>query len=118
MYRPHPPMERSIDKPLHFALAGCGRIGLRHAAQMQKYGVLKAVCDVDAAKAAALTATGTAVYDSLDSLLEREKSIDLVAICTPNGLHARHSIQALRAGVNVLCEKPMALSTQDCGEMI
>lgn len=109
----------SPDKPLYFALAGCGRIGLRHAVQMQKYGVLKAVCDVDADKAAALaTTSGATAYDSLDNLLEQEKNIDLVAICTPNGLHARHSIQALRAGVNVLCEKPMALSTQDCGEMI
>jgi predicted dehydrogenase len=112
-------MEKSLNNPIHFALAGCGRIGLRHAAQMQRYGMLKAVCDVDFSKAVELAAIhGATAYDSLDALLAVEKDINLVAVCTPNGLHARHAIQALRAGVHVLCEKPMALSTHDCGEMI
>jgi predicted dehydrogenase len=44
--------------------------------------------------------------------------IDVVAICSPNGLHANHSIMALEAGVHVLCEKPMAINPSDCGRMI
>lgn len=51
-------------------------------------------------------------------MLENEKEVDVVSICTPNGLHAEHSIKALKAGFNVLCEKPMATSVHDCGEMI
>ncbi len=44
--------------------------------------------------------------------------VEVVSICTPNGLHAMHSIAALRAGRHVLCEKPMAINVHDCGEMI
>ena len=47
-----------------------------------------------------------------------EKEIDVISVCTPNGLHAEHSIKAFRHGIHVLCEKPMAISVFDCGEMI
>lgn len=51
-------------------------------------------------------------------MLAAHKEIDVVSVCSPNGLHAEHTIAALRAGHHVLCEKPMALSVHDCGEMI
>src|SRR5690606_36451631 len=60
----------------------------------------------------------TKAYYSIEDLLAAEKNIDVVSVCTPNGLHARHSIQALKAGCHVLCEKPMAITVRDCGEMI
>ncbi|WLD94570.1 Gfo/Idh/MocA family protein [Alkalihalobacillus sp. AL-G] len=44
--------------------------------------------------------------------------IDAVTICTPNKFHAEIAIQALEAGVHVLCEKPMAISTKECEDMI
>jgi predicted dehydrogenase len=47
-----------------------------------------------------------------------EKGIDVVSVCTPNGLHAEHSIKAFRHGSHVLCEKPMAISVHECEEMI
>ncbi len=53
-----------------------------------------------------------------DELLQKAKEVDVVAVCSPNGLHAQHTIAALQAGFHVLCEKPMALTVQDCGEMI
>jgi predicted dehydrogenase len=61
---------------------------------------------------------GTRIYSTLDELLSSETDIDVLSVCTPNGLHAEHTIKALRKGLHVLCEKPMALSVFDCGEMI
>lgn len=104
---------------LHFAIIGCGRIAQRHAEHISKVGKLVAVCDIDAAKARDLAARFQAEpYQYIDDLLQNTPSLDVVSICSPNGLHAEHSIKALKAGYHVLCEKPMAISVPDCGEMI
>jgi UDP-N-acetyl-2-amino-2-deoxyglucuronate dehydrogenase len=104
---------------LKFAIVGCGRIGNRHAEHINNVGILKAVCDIELGKAESIGKKYNAnVYSSIGELLEQEKEIDVVAVCSPNGLHAVHSIQALNAGMHVLCEKPMAIDVQDCGEMI
>ena len=101
------------------AIIGCGNIGRRHADQIQAVGRLTAVCDIDNAKAIELGKKNKAnIYFSIEELLATEKNLDVVAVCTPNGLHATHSIQALKAGCHVLCEKPMALTSADCKEMI
>lgn len=104
---------------IHFALIGCGRIAQRHAEHINKFGKLVAVCDNVKEKADALATqyNARAYYNAAD-LLANEKDINVVSICSPNGLHATHSIQALKAGFNVLCEKPMAINVSDCGEMI
>ncbi len=103
---------------LSFAIIGCGNIGKRHAAYVQAVGKLIAVCDIDREKA---NETGkkynASIFFTIEELLQKEKP-DVVVICTPNGLHAQHSIKSLRAGSHVLCEKPMAISSKDCMEMI
>lgn len=104
---------------LRFALIGCGNIGRRHAGHIQSVGRLAAVCDIVQSKATELGKIHQAnIYFSLDDLLAGEKKLDVVAICTPNYLHAVQSIRALQAGCHVLCEKPMALSSADCRLMI
>jgi predicted dehydrogenase len=108
-----------MDTPITFAIVGCGRIAQRHAEHISKRGKLLAVCDVDTTKADSLANLYNAkAYYDIDEMLTSEKSIHVVAICSPNGLHADHSIKALRAGYHVLCEKPMAISVHDCGQMI
>ena len=106
---------------LNFAIVGCGRIAERHAEQITHLATLKAVCDIVESRANQLGQKyGSKVYYNIDDLLknENENDIDVVSICSPNGLHAEHSIKAFRKGFHVLCEKPMAISVFDCGEMI
>ncbi len=104
---------------MRFALVGCGRIAERHAEHIMRNGELVAVCDIvkEKADALALSCNATPYYD-IDELLIAEKDLDLIAVCTPNGLHAAHSIKILQAGSHVLCEKPMAITVADCEAMI
>lgn len=108
------------NSPLRFALVGCGRISARHAEHILNTGELVAVCDIVPEKADNFAEKfKTKAYYSLEDLLRNEHDqIDIISICTPNGLHAEHAISSLEAGVNVLCEKPMAINVYDCGEMI
>jgi len=102
-----------------FAIIGCGRIAKRHAEQMIKHGNLVAVCDIIPAKADELAMLCNAkAYYSIEELLQIETGLSLVAICTPNGLHASHSIHALEAGRHVLCEKPLCINIEDGKSMI
>ncbi len=104
---------------IKFAIIGCGRIAQRHAEHINNNGLLLAVCDTVWEKAEALAARYTArAYQSIADLLKNENEIDVVSICSPNGLHAVHTIQCLRAGCHVLCEKPLAINVSDCHEMI
>ncbi|CAN5921757.1 Gfo/Idh/MocA family oxidoreductase [soil metagenome] len=56
-------------------------------------------------------------YDTFDQLKDNP-DIDIVYVVLPNSLHAEYSIRASRAGKHVICEKPMALSVQECQDMI
>lgn len=108
-----------MSKALKIAIIGCGRIGQRHAEHASTFGQLVAVCDKIQGKADALGDKYSAkvVYE-LDSLINSGINVDLIAVCSPNGLHAEHSIASLTAGFHVLCEKPMALSLVEAGKMI
>ena len=57
------------------------------------------------------------VYDSLEAMLSDE-TVDLVLIATPNDLHRPLAIQAMEAGKNVICEKPITMSSEDLDAMI
>jgi UDP-N-acetyl-2-amino-2-deoxyglucuronate dehydrogenase len=108
-----------MENKLNFILVGCGRIGQRHAEQMKKYGSLLAVCDTDVQKAETLAKNvGAKAYCSIDELIADMPDARIAAVCTPNGLHAKHSIQLLSAGYNVLCEKPLGLTAGECGNMM
>ena len=108
-----------MTKKIKFGLIGCGRIAQRHAEHINNLGILSAVCDIDEEKADLLAKKyGAKAYYDIGELLKNENEIDVITICSPNGLHHSHSVQALKAGFHVLCEKPMAINVSDCGEMI
>lgn len=113
-------------KRIKFAIIGCGEIAQRHAEHINNVGELQAVCDIKIEKAWKLqekyggnkNVKNVLACSSIDQLLKCAKRIDVVSVCTPNYLHAEHTIKALRAGFHVLCEKPMAITVKDCKEMI
>jgi predicted dehydrogenase len=112
-------MEENTKK-IRFAIVGCGRIAQRHAEHINNYGTLVAVCDIVDSKAIELASKFKDVvhFNNIDDLFKADLSIDVVSICSPNGLHAEHSIKSVNAGFHVLCEKPLAINVHDCGEMI
>lgn len=104
---------------IKFGIVGCGRIAQRHAEHISKYGELSAVCDIKESSADEFAGKfSSKAYYNIDNMLGAGLDMDVVAICSPNGLHAEHSIKVVRAGYHVLCEKPMAITTADCGRMI
>jgi UDP-N-acetyl-2-amino-2-deoxyglucuronate dehydrogenase len=104
---------------MKFSIIGCGRVAQRHAEHIHTLGELVAVCDILGDRARTLAEKyGAIAYTSIDELLQKTPAVDVVAVCTPNGLHAAHAIRALEAGYHVICEKPMALTVDDCKAMI
>ena len=110
------------DRPIRFALVGCGRIAANHLGALKAHGTqaqLVATCDpvLERAEAAARDFGATA-YTSLTTLLEQEQGIDAVILATPSGLHAPQAIEIARAGRHVVTEKPMATRWQDGKAMV
>jgi len=104
---------------LKVAVIGTGRIGKRHIKHIHNLAHLQAICDIKKDLADKVSKENKCPgYYSIDELLKNEKEIDLVSICTPNALHAEHTIKALKAGNHVICEKPMATTVSDCEQMI
>lgn len=99
--------QRSV---LRAGVVGCGDISALHVDALTTLpGVeLVAVCDVDPARLdAAATATGAAPYPDWAAMLD-DAGLDVVHVCLPHHLHAPVAAEALRRGIAVLTEKPVA----------
>lgn len=101
-----------------FALVGCGRISKNHVEAIKKLeeeneAKLVACCDLIAERVEKVAEeTGAKAFTSYEEML-KESDIDIVSICTPSGLHPKHTIMAARAGKHVLCEKPSGTKLSD-----
>jgi UDP-N-acetyl-2-amino-2-deoxyglucuronate dehydrogenase len=111
----------STDGRFRIAVVGCGRIATNHFKAIEAHNgnlLLSAVCDTDpAALRAASQLYGVPGYSNLTDLLQGG-DVDLVALCTPSGLHSSQAIQAARAGRHVVTEKPMATRWSDGLQMV
>ena len=105
-------------KKIRFAIVGYGNIGRRHAEHIQNNPDtdLVAVCDLDPALIEKLP-KGIQFFTNIQELLQSNIA-DVLCVCTPNYLHEPHTIAGLQANMHVVVEKPMALSVQECNNMI
>ncbi len=105
---------------IKFAVIGQGHIGKRHAEMIRRNDncELVAVCDVQPKENIGLSDIEENFYQDIETLIAKHPEVEVVNICTPNGLHAIHALNALEANKHVVCEKPMALSKADCEALI
>ncbi|CAN5504547.1 Gfo/Idh/MocA family oxidoreductase [soil metagenome] len=109
------------NRNLRFAVIGSGHIGKRHAEMIRRNpeAELLALCDVKPASALNLKEySDIPFFNSVDEMLNALPDIDVVSVCSPNGLHAEHSLKALEFRKHVVCEKPMAITKADCEKII
>lgn len=113
-----------MSKKLRVAIIGCGGIANgKHLPSLKKLEQVEMVafCDIEikkAEKAAIEYGTPEAVvYKNYKQLLEDE-SIDVVHVLTPNISHAEISIASMEAGKHVMCEKPMAKTSEEAKLMV
>ncbi|MCR4402970.1 MAG: Gfo/Idh/MocA family oxidoreductase [Firmicutes bacterium] len=105
---------------VRIGILGCGFIGKVHAKAFAHIPNAKvvAVADHDSGRAREVAdGLGAEVVATADDVLHRQ-DIDMVDVCLPTYLHARHVIAAARAGKHVLCEKPMAMNLEEADAMI
>ena len=113
-----------MNKTIHFAIAGCGHIGKRHATMIerQKGAKLIALCDVLPAEETGTTEFDVPYFRSYEEMIAALPSLSggetVVNICTPNGLHAMMAGQALERGFHVVVEKPMTLKRTDAEQLL
>ena len=107
-------------KKIRFAVIGCGHIGKRHAEMIVRDAgaELVALCDIRSKGELGIEAYDVPFFPSLNELLQADLEVDVINICTPNGLHAGMAIQAIESGHHVVIEKPMALTLQDAEKVV
>lgn len=108
-------------RKIRIGVVGCGRISPKHFASIETHQgdmELAAICDIDLDVLKAHEAKyGVHAYQRYEDML-REEKLDLVALCTPSGLHPEQAILGARYGVHVMTEKPMATRWQDGLSMV
>lgn len=107
--------------PIKIGIIGTGGMARQHAARYSAIrGVRKVACaDVDYAKAKAFAREHNfkTAYGSAEEMLA-DAELDAVSIVTPDRFHCENTLAALRAGIHVLCEKPIATSLADAKRML
>jgi UDP-N-acetyl-2-amino-2-deoxyglucuronate dehydrogenase len=108
-------------RPIRVGLVGCGRISKAHFQSIDEQAqdmMLAAVCDVDPKALKAHTDPYQVPgYTSMADMLAAQE-LDLVALCTPSGLHPKQAMLAAQHSVHVLTEKPMGTRLADGVAMV
>ncbi len=111
---------------MRYALIGCGRISTNHikAALNNKLEIV-AVCDIEPSHMEAVLAKNgiekdetIARYEDYKKMIEEHRDIELISIATESGIHAEIALYCIDKGINVIIEKPMAMSLEDADKII
>ncbi|MBP6531782.1 MAG: Gfo/Idh/MocA family oxidoreductase [Bacteroidia bacterium] len=110
----------SSEKKIRFGIIGAGHIGKRHAEMIRRNPEVElvAMCDIKPKESLGLTDLEEPFFNSVDAMLDSGIEFDVISVCTPNGLHAEHTLKALDRKKHVVIEKPMALNVADCEKII
>lgn len=111
---------------MKYALIGCGRIATNHVkAVLNNKLEFVAACDIELNNIEILLAkhnlekdTSIARYTDYKKMISEHPELELVAIATSSGLHAEIALYCIDHGINVIIEKPMAMSMNDAEEII
>ena len=100
-------------------IIGYGGMGSYHQKELMPQALVEVVGIYDIAQTAQDKAreAGLTVYESLEQVL-KDASVEAVLIATPNDVHKSLSIAALRAGKQVICEKPVAMNVGELDEIL
>lgn len=105
-------------KTVGYAIVGTGYFGAELGRIMKEQEGAKIVAVLDPENGQTIAdELGCDVETDLDTLYSRD-DVDAVIVATPNYLHKEPVVKAAEHGVNVFCEKPIALSYQDCDDMV
>lgn len=106
---------------INIGVIGCGKIAqVRHLPEYadNKHVQITAVFDLDKSRADEMAKKyGAKSYDTYHELLA-DPDIDAVSVCTANATHCEITVASLEAGKHVLCEKPMAITLEECEKMV
>jgi phthalate 4,5-cis-dihydrodiol dehydrogenase len=111
-----------MAEKLRLGIAGVGIAAtqvLPHIGKIADKVVLTAVADrrPEACAAMAEKYPGIKTFDAVETMC-RSNEVDVVWVSTPNEYHAEHAILAAQAGKHVVCEKPMAVTLEECNAII
>ena len=100
-------------------IVGLGRLGLHHAMDIKNNipeAELVAACSIVQKELDNIKDWGIALYNDFDEMLKHE-GLEAVVIVSTTAMHKEHIFKAMNAGKHVFCEKPMALTVEDCLEI-
>ena len=122
--------------PLRAAIVGTGGISRIHGWRLQDLGsTVVGVCGRDVMKARAVanefrpagqtddqaghisTSSPVGAFDDLATMLDQTKP-DVLHVCSPHGFHAAHAVEAVKRGINVIIEKPMATEEAEAQALV
>ena len=105
---------------VRFAVIGAGHIGKRHAEMVVRNNEseLVALSDIQPKEKLGIESYKVPFYNDYSKMLESHSEIDVVCICTPNGLHSDMAIDVLENNMHVVIEKPIGLSKAKCEGVI